>query len=158
MIELTDANFRTLIMLAGGSLALLVGMFVYLLRSARSSYLGDRWITAAGSYDRAAVELRRFDAETEALVVQHGSRFPPGILTRVDRRTVEFLIAVADRRESDRKFVGGFQVVDGAGTLTNSSNGMAPTTCRCGHDLVLHGGDSPARCRIQTCECEAFRQ
>lgn len=94
MIELsmTEGTFRALIALAGGSLALLVGMFLYMLKTAKAAHVGDRWISAAGSYLRAVEACQEFDLQTDALIVQHAYRWPPGTAIVRNRVEVEKLI------------------------------------------------------------------
>lgn len=102
MIQITDDQFRFLIVMGLGSLVLLAAMFIYCVRSARLAYLGERWVHAAGSYGRAARALRDFDIETDALIVEHAHRWPAGILVLHNRESVEALIA----RHASAKFGG----------------------------------------------------
>jgi hypothetical protein len=97
VIELTRAEFLTIWTLVCGSLALVVVMFAYTVRVARRAQLGDRWIDAAGTPARALQALRDFSHETDALLVAHGSRFPPGYLITYNRLDIERLIRQADR-------------------------------------------------------------
>lgn len=92
MIEITEQQWRMLMVLGIGAVIILVAMFVYCVRCARLAYLGERWVMAAGSHRRAARALQDFDLETDALVVEHAHRWPEGVLVRMDRENVEALI------------------------------------------------------------------
>lgn len=107
MIEISQEQWRWLVILGLGGLVLLVAMFVYCVRSARFAYFGERWVRSAGSFKRAAIELRTFEERTDELLVMHACRFPPGALVRVDRETIEELIHQADRASRARDIGGG---------------------------------------------------
>jgi hypothetical protein len=99
MIAMDEETWRWLVALGFCVLVLVIGMFVYVVKASRLAYLGERWIRAAGSRRRAAVELRNFEHMTETLLVQHGYRFPPGLLVSIDRESIERLIEAADQAE-----------------------------------------------------------
>lgn len=102
-INVTPEAFRWLLVYLLSQLVLLVGMWVYVVRTSRHAFLGSKWIAAAGTYARAARELGRFELATEAMAIRHGSRFPDGKPVHINRAEIEQLIHEADLRDVENR-------------------------------------------------------
>lgn len=177
MVEITDAQWRVLMWLGAGVLVSLVSMFAYVVKTAREAYLGHRWVQAAGSYERAARELRRFDCETDALLIQHAGKLRPGQALTLDRVHIEKALGLETPErvgtlvlDDGRRFPwhDGMRVTMagdvGAGGGVGTKGAGAEHCVACGHAWALHvTADSEdedpdaSSCNARGCSCPVYR-